>query len=71
MGAVIVWHIHSRMASLQKPKVDPWELEVFFAAILEQRSECYEVLEVGAPGRAEFCANARRHELPNSPALSS
>lgn len=46
-------------------KVDPCELEVFFAAILEQPSECYEVLEARAPGRAEFiAANARRHELP-------
>lgn len=60
------------MASLQQPKVDPWELEVFFAAILGQRSECYEVLEVGAPGRAEFLRLT--HDVMNypiSPALSS
>ena len=46
-------------------RVDPWELEVFFAALLEESSDCAEDLETLRPGRSAFLtANARRHELP-------
>jgi hypothetical protein len=46
-------------------RVDPLELEVFFAALLEERSACAAELDARQPGRAAFlAANARRHELP-------
>lgn len=46
-------------------RVDPLELEVFFAAMLEQPSACAPELDAKRPGRAAFlAANARRHELP-------
>lgn len=60
----LFWHIQPD-GRFSETKVDPCELEVFFAAILGQSSECYDALEARAPGRAEFiAANARRHELP-------
>jgi hypothetical protein len=46
-------------------RVDPLELEVFFAAFLGEPSSCADQLEALRPQRAAFlAANARRHELP-------
>ncbi|WP_455385566.1 hypothetical protein [Acidihalobacter prosperus] len=46
-------------------RIDPLELEVFFAAMLGEPSDCTAELEALRPGRAAFlAANARRHELP-------
>lgn len=46
-------------------RVDPFELEVFFAAMLGEVSACSAELENRQPQRAVFlAANARRHELP-------
>lgn len=46
-------------------KVEPCELEVIFATILGEPSECRERLDAEADGRGTFlAANARRHELP-------
>ena len=46
-------------------RVDPLELEVFFAALLGEPSSCADELESLRPQRAAFlAANARRHELP-------
>lgn len=46
-------------------KVDPCELEVLFATILGEPSECRELLDRDRDGRGTFlAANARRHELP-------
>ncbi|MEJ2480853.1 MAG: hypothetical protein P8Y78_11920 [Acidihalobacter sp.] len=46
-------------------RVDPLELEVFFAAMLGEPSSCAAELDALRPGRAAFlAANARRHELP-------
>ena len=46
-------------------KVEPCELEVLFATILGEPSECKERLDAEAGGRGTFlAANARRHELP-------
>jgi hypothetical protein len=46
-------------------KVDPCELEVIFATILAEPSECRERLDAERDGRGTFlAANARRHELP-------
>lgn len=60
----LFWRIRPDGKS-SEAKVDECELEVFFATILGQPSECYEILEGRSPGRAEFiAANARRHELP-------
>lgn len=60
----LFWRIQADGKFLET-KVDECELEVFFAAILGQPSECYDELETRLPGRAEFiAANARRHELP-------
>lgn len=46
-------------------KVDACELEVLFATILGEPSECRERLDREQHGRGTFlAANARRHELP-------
>ncbi len=46
-------------------KVDACELEVIFATILGEPSECKERLDAEHKGRGTFlAANARRHELP-------
>lgn len=46
-------------------RVDPLELEVFFAALLDVPSSCAAALDRTRPQRAAFlAANARRHELP-------
>ena len=46
-------------------KVDPCELEVIFATLLGEVSECRERLDRERNGRGTFlAANARRHELP-------
>ncbi|MEJ2059636.1 MAG: hypothetical protein P8Y64_04010 [Gammaproteobacteria bacterium] len=46
-------------------KVDGRELEVLFATILGEPSECKALLDEQAGGRGTFlAANARRHELP-------
>lgn len=46
-------------------KVDPRELEVIFATILGEASECRQQLDTEKDGRGTFlAANARRHELP-------
>lgn len=63
-SARLFWQLDSAGRPLRL-KVDPCELEVFFAAILALPSECHETLEARAPGRAFLiAANARRHELP-------
>jgi len=47
------------------PKVEPCELEVLFATLLDEPSECREHLDAEQNGRGTFiAANARRHELP-------
>lgn len=46
-------------------KVEPCELEVIFATILGEPSQCRERLDAERDGRGRFlAANARRHELP-------
>jgi len=46
-------------------RVDPRELEVIFATVLGETSECLEGLDRDENGRGRFLAgNARRHELP-------
>ncbi|WP_018953540.1 hypothetical protein [Thioalkalivibrio sulfidiphilus] len=46
-------------------RVDACELEVIFATILGEASECRESLDLEQNGRGTFlAANARRHELP-------
>jgi hypothetical protein len=46
-------------------RVDACELEVIFATILGEASECLERLDREHKGRGTFlAANARRHELP-------
>ncbi|APZ42284.1 hypothetical protein [Acidihalobacter ferrooxydans] len=46
-------------------RVDAQELEVFFAALLNEPSTEATTLDQRNPGRAAFLtANARRHELP-------
>lgn len=46
-------------------KVDPRELEVLFATLLDAPSECKQALDTEQNGRGTFiAANARRHELP-------
>ncbi len=46
-------------------KVDACELEVLFATILGEPSQCRERLDRKQAGRGSFlAANARRHELP-------
>ena len=63
-AARLFWQI-DRSGRPGRLKVDACELEVFFAAILNQPSDCHNELEARAPGRAFFiAANARRHELP-------
>lgn len=48
-----------------KLRVDPTELEVYFAAMLDEPSEYRELLDRTRSGRGCFlAANARRHELP-------
>lgn len=47
------------------PKIEPRELEVLFATILDERSEYKDELDEEQNGRGTFIsANARRHELP-------
>jgi hypothetical protein len=52
-------------------KVDPRELEVLFASLLGQPSECLAALNAESSARGDYmprgdflAANARRHELP-------
>jgi len=46
-------------------KVEPRELEVLFATLLDEPSECKQSLDTEQNGRGTFiAANARRHELP-------
>jgi hypothetical protein len=46
-------------------RVEPCELEVIFATILGEPSQCLEQLDREQDGRGTFLAvNARRHELP-------
>jgi hypothetical protein len=69
----LFWYPASDANPFGRLKVDPWELEVLFAAVMEEPSECYEKLNQRslegdkhrAMPRADFItANARRHELP-------
>ena len=70
----LFWYPENDLNPFGRLKVDPWELEVMFAAILGEPSEYYEALnerskthhdEFTAMGRADFIAvNAKRHELP-------
>lgn len=61
----LFWYAESPANPFGRPKVDPLELEVYFAELLNLPSECRTELESRQPGRAEFlAANARRHELP-------
>ena len=52
-------------------KIDPRELEVLFAALMDEPSECLAGLNAESASRGEYVlrgdflmANARRHELP-------
>lgn len=47
------------------PRVAPEELEVYFATLLGEPSQCLASLDRDRDGRGSFlAANARRHELP-------
>lgn len=52
-------------------KIDPRELEVLFAALLDEPSECLAALNAESQARGDYmlrgdflATNARRHELP-------
>ncbi|MHB1677594.1 MAG: hypothetical protein ACYCSS_08690 [Sulfuriferula sp.] len=52
-------------------KIDPRELEVLFAALMDEPSECLAGLNAESASRGDYLlrgdfltANARRHELP-------
>lgn len=61
----LFWQVASDGSPYGDLKVDPCELEVVFATILGEPSECRERLDAERNGRGTFLvANARRHELP-------
>lgn len=69
----LFWYPESDLNPFGRMKVDPWEVEVLFAAVLGERAENYDrlnerVLEGDkhrALPRADFIAHqVERHELP-------
>lgn len=69
----LFWYPENDLNPFGRFKVDPWELEVLFASVLGQPSECHEALNKRSSegdqhrsmGRADFIAiQVKRHELP-------
>ncbi len=67
----LFWHAEDARHPYGRLKIDPRELEVLFAALMQQPSECLAGLNAESAGRNEpvlrgdfLTANARRHELP-------
>ena len=69
--ARLFWQALDARHPFGRLKIDPRELEVLFAALMEEPSECQAGLNAESAGRGDFmlrgdflAANARRHELP-------
>lgn len=64
-SARLFWHPTPEGSPYGRLRVDPRELEVIFATVLGEPSECRAELDEQRQGRGRFLAvNARRHELP-------
>ena len=61
----LFWRVDDNGSPYGKFRVDPLELEVYFAALLGKPAAHAHRLEAIRPGRVAFLiANANRHELP-------
>lgn len=61
----LFWQAIDARQPFGRLKIDPRELEVLFAALMDEPSECLAGLNAESAGRGDFLAmSARRHELP-------
>lgn len=64
-SARLFWKPAADGSPFGRLRVDPRELEVYFAALLAEPSRAASALDRERPGRSAFlAANASRHELP-------